>query len=130
MTSLLRFDVLCGYFIIIRCFVLSKSSFLLSGVGKINRRNFDVTQMFSINVEKARGFFPGCVGTSCFKAVACFYRGALHAYSRRQDLKRTLGMKDVSPLRNVLRCMSTFVPDVGYVQVWSDLLLPIEYSLF
>lgn len=26
-------------------------------------------------------------------------------------------MTDVTPLRNVLRCTSTFVPDVGYVQV-------------
>ncbi|CAN0215891.1 unnamed protein product, partial [Ectocarpus sp. 8 AP-2014] len=33
-----------------------------------------------------------------------------------KDLQRTLGMTDVSPLRNVLRCTSTFVPDVGYVQ--------------
>ncbi|CAM9213348.1 unnamed protein product, partial [Hapterophycus canaliculatus] len=33
-----------------------------------------------------------------------------------KDLQRTLGMTDVTPLRNVLRCTSTFVPDVGYVQ--------------
>ncbi|CAM9884497.1 unnamed protein product [Pylaiella littoralis] len=33
-----------------------------------------------------------------------------------KDLQRTLGMTDVAPLRNVLRCTSTFVPDVGYVQ--------------
>ncbi len=56
----------------------------------------------------------------CFMLIV---RGVPRRFFARQDLQRTLGMTDVSPLRNVLRCTSTFVPDVGYVQVGMGMLI-------
>lgn len=64
----------------------------------------------------------------CLVSTSFFFCAAL-ARSRVQDVKRTLGMSDVSALRNVLRCTSTFVPDVGYVQVGRTTLIAVLYSL-